>query len=109
MSSNEARRVPLIHIYRGILKHLNKNCPSSKGENSMVAYVREQFRNETGSSSKREMAYDYWKLVTDLSERKRLHALDGGAENVLSAREMSRRSAARAGLQLPQEYKDNLK
>lgn len=40
-------------------------------------------------------------LQHDLHERAQLYAIDTGAENQLDAREMSRRAAARAGLQLP--------
>jgi len=51
----------------------------------------------------RKMAFDYSKLKQDLKERGRLHELDGGAEIKLSPKELSRRAAARAGLQLPEE------
>jgi hypothetical protein len=37
----------------------------------------------------------------DLKERARLHELDQGADEKLSPKELSRRAAARAGLQLP--------
>ena len=75
----------------------------------MRKFVLNQFREQQDMSQSEQkqrklMAYDYWKLVSDLSERKYLHELDGGAENKLSPREMSRRSAARAGLRLPEEY-----
>lgn len=76
----------------------------------MRTFVLNQFREQQETSlseqhKRNQIAYDYWKLVSDLSERKILHNLDGGAENKLSPREMSRRSAARAGLSLPEEYK----
>jgi hypothetical protein len=44
----------------------------------------------------------YQKLLDDLKERKRLLDLDTGAEQVLTPKELSRRAAARAGLQLPE-------
>lgn len=50
----------------------------------------------------RTLAYDYYILKKDLKERARLYELDAGAEDKLSPRELSRRAAARAGLQLPQ-------
>lgn len=53
--------------------------------------------------SKRKMAYNFHVLKRDLKERGRLHELDGGAEIKLSPKELSRRAAARAGLQLPEE------
>ncbi len=49
------------------------------------------------------MAYNFHILKKDLKERGRLHELDGGAEVKLSPKELSRRAAARAGLQLPEE------
>jgi hypothetical protein len=52
------------------------------------------------------MATEYCKLRNDIAERSRLHQLDTGAEMQLSAKELSRRAAARAGLQLPDLYSD---
>eukprot|EP00535_Pseudo-nitzschia_heimii_P008571 CAMPEP_0197175002 /NCGR_PEP_ID=MMETSP1423-20130617/1337_1 /TAXON_ID=476441 /ORGANISM="Pseudo-nitzschia heimii, Strain UNC1101" /LENGTH=140 /DNA_ID=CAMNT_0042624039 /DNA_START=166 /DNA_END=588 /DNA_ORIENTATION=- len=49
----------------------------------------------------RKMAYEYMILRRDIDERSQLQKLDTGAENQLSPLEMSRRAAARAGLQLP--------
>lgn len=49
----------------------------------------------------RKFAMDYSALLTDLQERKKLHELDVGLESEISQKEMSRRAAARVGLQLP--------
>lgn len=49
------------------------------------------------------MAETFHSLQQDLVERGRLYRLDASAEAVLSPREVSRRAAARAGLQLPVE------
>lgn len=49
----------------------------------------------------RKFAIDYSSLLTDLQERKKLQDLDAGIEAQVSPKEMSRRAAARAGLQLP--------
>jgi hypothetical protein len=49
----------------------------------------------------RLMAVHYHNLKVDLAERSRLYKLDTGAEKQLGGREMSRRAAARAGLQMP--------
>ena len=49
----------------------------------------------------RRIAYDYLVLKDDLTERARLHELDGGADTKLSPAELTRRAAARAGLQVP--------
>lgn len=40
-------------------------------------------------------------LKADLVERARLHEIDAGADTKLSPMELSKRAAARAGLQLP--------
>lgn len=48
-----------------------------------------------------KLAYEYYTLRNDLAERSRLQQLDRGADVQLSPRELSRRAAARAGLQLP--------
>lgn len=48
-----------------------------------------------------QLAKDYLQLLEDMKERNRLQVLDTGAEVQLSGHEMSRRAAARAGLQLP--------
>jgi hypothetical protein len=58
----------------------------------------------TSQQSLHKMAVNFYQLHSDLKERGRLYELDTGAEVVLSPREMSRRAAARAGLQLPEEY-----
>lgn len=54
------------------------------------------------------LAYEYLTLRQHMDERKRLQQLDSGVETKLSPREMSRRAAARAGLQLP-DLDPNLK
>ena len=53
------------------------------------------------ATPQRNMAYDFYVLQSDLAERARLHELDAGADVKLSPKELSRRAAARAGLQLP--------
>jgi len=61
----------------------------------------EQFRQHKNDPDRQSLAQDYLNLLADLAERKRIQLLDTGAENKLSPKEMSRRAAARAGLQLP--------
>jgi hypothetical protein len=76
--------------------------------NSTRAYVLEQFRESQAIASqqqieeRRKLAWDFLSLKKDLAERERLQKIDTGAENQLTPQEMSRRSAARAGLQMPQ-------
>jgi hypothetical protein len=52
----------------------------------------------------RKLAEDYYFLKRDLVSRAELHALDAGADQILTPMETSRRAAARAGLQLPVSY-----
>ena len=106
-----ASQPPPLHVLRGILRHLktksdlvvDKNTPSSTR-----AFILQQYRANKSISSPEAVerlqthAYNYYKLKADLAEREKLYELDRGAENKLSPRELSRRAAARAGLQLPE-------
>jgi hypothetical protein len=81
---------------------------SSTSSSSLYAHVLSQYRQSKfllppQSTQQRQIAYDYYILKQDLVERARLHKLDMGADEKLSPRELARRSAARAGLQLPEE------
>lgn len=67
----------------------------------MEQYKASQSAPERQAVLLRKLAYDYSQLQRDLTERARLHEMDAGAEVKLSPMEMSRRAAARAGLQLP--------
>mmetsp|Transcript_512 Transcript_512/g.770 ORF Transcript_512/g.770 Transcript_512/m.770 type:complete len:112 (-) Transcript_512:994-1329(-) len=96
-----------IHVLRSILRQL-KTSPNINVESHKVtrAYVMEQYKSSMSASEDRaavlrKLAYDYSQLQKDLAERARLHDLDTGADNKLTPRELSRRAAARAGLQLP--------
>ena len=79
---------------------------SSSNELSLRQHVISQYKQSITASPQqaehlRKIAYDYLKLKNDLAERGRLHELDAGADTQLSGMELSRRAAARAGLQLP--------
>ena len=123
---------PPLHVLRGILRLLRtpklsaelarkqqlqqEHCNSASKLNVCQKYVLQQYRlaatSDTGSSSSSSTnasrQRQYWQLQQNLSERARLYALDTGAEEVLTPHEMSRRAAARAGLQLPKvvEHED---
>ena len=58
--------------------------------------------NKNHQEQLRKLAYEFMILRQDIDERSRLQRMDTGAENQLSPMEMSRRAAARAGLQLPE-------
>mmetsp|Transcript_130676 Transcript_130676/g.194693 ORF Transcript_130676/g.194693 Transcript_130676/m.194693 type:complete len:110 (+) Transcript_130676:143-472(+) len=100
---------PPLHVLRAILRCLKVKSEVA-GENSTSSatrkYIMEQYRASESLSLEaaeplRNMADDYLSLQKDIAERARLHKLDTGVENQLSPKEMSRRAAARAGLQLP--------
>lgn len=74
--------------------------PNKLSQNSILQFVSKQIRTENPDA--RKLLHDFHRLRADLAERARLNAMDTGAEEVLTPKEMSRRAAARAGLQLPQ-------
>jgi hypothetical protein len=82
--------------------------------NESTAYLIRQYRmaaNSTSESEKeklRRMAMEYYQLRRDIAARGELYAMDAGADQVLTPHETSRRAAARAGLQLPELYKDGI-
>ena len=64
--------------------------------------------NNNNNNNKKEeeklhklLANEYLSLRENIDERTRLQQLDAGAEKQFSPKEMSRRAAARAGLQMP--------
>lgn len=123
-----AATTPPLHVLRGILRHMKKTVAlqttngaaattatasspqstnnSSNNELSLRQHVISQYKQSITASPQqaehlRKIAYDYLNLKNDLAERGRLHELDAGADTQLSGMELSRRAAARAGLQLP--------
>lgn len=98
MASFQAPRRTL----RLILRNLKTNVPLVGGDTSQPAraFAVAQYR-ETSNASLSKISESYSKLLSDLKERKRLHYLDTGADLILTPKELSRRAAARAGLQLP--------
>lgn len=117
-----AATTPPIHILRGILRLVKKTTPNtavaatstssssqlpnSGNDLSLHQHVISQYRQSISATPQqaqhlRKIAYDYLNLKKDLTERGRLHELDSGADVKLSPKELSRRAAARAGLQLP--------
>ena len=88
-------------VLRGILRQLK--VKTDKVDNTKHNTMRKFVLGQYCSSEMKEevFANDYLQLRLDIEERSRLHRLDTGAEKQLSGHEMSRRAAARAGLQLP--------
>ena len=122
-----AAKIPPLHVLRGILRRIKVNnvknsttdilntastqsdknvTRASATSKYVVARYRKQVEQDIpDNKTNRELhklAYEYLSLREDIDERSRLQLLDTGAENQLSPKEMSRRAAARAGLQLPQ-------
>lgn len=96
MSSSKAPR----HVVRSILQGLRNDVKLVGGDSS--APTRQFALSKGRDASMQEFSKHYSALLADLKERQRLYRIDTGAENKLSPQEMSRRSAARAGLALPQ-------
>jgi hypothetical protein len=119
-----AATTPPIHVLRGILRYVKKTSPSSTTaptastaasnatsqptteHQSLHQHIISQYKASASVSPERAnvlrgIAYDYWMLKADLVERARLHEIDAGADTKLSPMELSKRAAARAGLQLP--------
>jgi hypothetical protein len=115
-----------VHVVRGIFRALKtpllsedllKKSTSAQRSNKLrsnesTAYLIRQYRMAATLTSDREkeklrkMAMDFFQLRLDIAARGDLYALDAGADQVLTPHETSRRAAARAGLQLPELYKD---
>jgi len=109
---------PPLHVLRGILRSVKvKSSPSNFTSPSQVAaanniqptlqqHIISQYRESQSlppneAKIQRKIAYEYYILKQDLTERARLHEIDQGADEKLSPDELSRRAAARVGLQLP--------
>ena len=90
------------HVLRNILRKL-KTPSSPEASQPFRDYVMANYKtsNAPVSAQRQQIASEYSMLLSDLSERLRLQKLDTGAEEKLTPKEMSRRAAARAGLQLP--------
>jgi hypothetical protein len=86
--------------------------------NESTAYLMRRYRSaaETTLLSSpleqerlRKFATEFYQLRRDIVARGDLYTLDAGADQILTPHETSRRAAARAGLQLPELYKDGSK
>jgi len=97
-----------LNVLRGILRRLRTQTAivgdSSSGPTRQ--YVLEQYRHNQSAEGQeartlQKFAVDYYALLTDLQERKKLQELDAGMELKLTDQERSRRAAAKVGLQLP--------
>ena len=89
---------------RSLLRHLKKHSPSSSLEGGSQEYLKTLYKQEAATSETAKLGEDYLKLLTDITERSRLHNLDKGVEKKLGPKEMTKRSAARSGFSMPDEY-----
>ena len=119
-----AASTPPLHVLRGILRLIKSptssapaapvaaqsvgasSQPTINEEPTIRQHIISQYRQSKSfpphrAKIQRQIAYDFYVLKSDLTERARLHELDQGADEKLSPKELSRRAAARAGLQLP--------
>ena len=128
MASKAASAIPSthepLHVLRGLFrliktppfpKELQKKAAARVGSdskrrsNASTAYLMSQYRQSAAVTSQleqealRKKALAYYDFRRSLAERAKLYELDSGAETVLTPKEISRRAAARAGLQLPDE------
>jgi hypothetical protein len=60
----------------------------------------------TQQQQRHRLAMELYLLRQDIHQRGELYMMDTGADQQLSPHELSRRAAARAGLQLPEQYKE---
>jgi hypothetical protein len=118
-----------LHVLRGLFRILKTpvlpdgllkkstfvNRSNKLRSNESTAYLIRQYRKAAAmlpSDSEKErlhkMAMEFYQLRRDIAARGELYALDAGADQVLTPHETSRRAAARAGLQLPELYKDGI-
>jgi hypothetical protein len=88
-----------------LLKH---SSTQQHHNNNIRTLISQEYRSRSQATTisfqgKRlsNLACRYQELLGNLQERQRLYDLDKGAEERLSPKELSRRAAARAGLQLP--------
>jgi hypothetical protein len=125
MMMSTSQGIPPLHVLRGILRRLkvqidpiknnnhaatntnanttsaNKCCPIRKFVLNQYRAAKDEMTSPAKVQQWQRMAEEYYNLRNDITERSRLYQLDTGAEMQLSVKELSRRAAARAGLQLP--------
>ena len=129
-SANAVWNMKPLHVLRGIFRTLKtpllsedlvrkSTAPSVNRSNKVrinetTAFLIRQYRmaetltSDVEREKMRKMATEFYQLRRDVAARGELYALDAGADQVLTPHETSRRAAARAGLQLPELYNDDV-
>lgn len=121
MTTKATLATPPLHVLRGIyrllktpeLPHdLQKKAPPLVRPSPIQNMLLRRYRESAQAQGRdalllRTLAVQYYNLQLDLRERDILYKLDTGAEEMLSPKEFSQRAAARAGLELPQQYQED--
>ena len=92
-TTSATRKYVLNWYRRELVDHNNNNNNNANNNNNNIKKEEEKLH--------KLLANEYLSLRENIDERTRLQQLDAGAEKQFSPKEMSRRAAARAGLQMP--------
>ena len=92
-TTSATRKYVLNWYRRELVDHNNNNNNNANNNNNNSKKEEEKLH--------KLLANEYLSLRENIDERTRLQQLDAGAEKQFSPKEMSRRAAARAGLQMP--------
>ena len=92
-TTSATRKYVLNWYRRELVDHNNNNNNNANNNNNNNKKEEEKLH--------KLLANEYLSLRENIDERTRLQQLDAGAEKQFSPKEMSRRAAARAGLQMP--------
>ncbi len=103
-NANTLRSLYRLFLTPELSKPLQKKAQAAgvaPRRNAITKYVVNRFRNSEPSPKLQQLAENCLSLRIDLKERDRLYELDRGADEKLTPKELTRRAAARAGLQPP--------
>lgn len=103
-NTNTLRSLYRLFLTPELSKPLQKKAQASGvalRRNVVNDYLLTRWRTSANSSKLQTLAENCLNLQMDLKERGRLYELDRGADEVLTPKELTRRAAARAGLQPP--------
>ena len=123
-------KTPVMHVSKELQRNKNAAATATSKDksrsNASTRFLIQQYRMASLSSPdsdattkvdhtttkdntmqhQHRFATELYLLRQDIQQRGELYLIDTGADQQLSARELSRRAAARAGLQLPEQYKE---
>ena len=129
-------KTPVMHVSKEITKNRNAEIATTSNNksrsNASTKFLIQQYRMASLSSTtpntattevnhnttmsrkqhhqqqqlQQRFASELYLLRQDIHQRGELYLIDTGADQQLSPHELSRRAAARAGLQLPEQYKE---